>query len=129
MPRLMMNYIWEAATKRHSSLPYSMVLIQLFKQFRVPIHEDKPKKALRHTNVYNLATLRRISFHKVNNEWTRKSEQIEEVQNVEEPRNVTEETPRVSSPVPPQVQQSNIPSSSFSIAITEERLLIIVNSM
>ena len=70
-----------------------------------------------------------MGFHKVNNEWTRKSEQIEKVQHVEEPRNVTEKALRVSSSVPPQVQQSDMPSSSSSIGITEERLLSIVNSM
>ena len=70
-------------------------------EYRVPIHEDEPKRALRHTDIYNLATLKRMGFHKVNNMWTRKTEQFEEVQHAEEPRNVTEELLRVSSPVPP----------------------------
>ena len=71
-----------------------------------------------------------MSFYKVNNEWTRKYEQIKKVQYVEEPRNVTEEAPRVSSPVPPQVQHSNLPfSSSSSPTITKEKLMSIVNSI
>ena len=79
-----------------------MVLTQIFKAYTVPIHEDEPKRALRHTNIYNLTTLRRMDFHKVNNMWTRKTEQVEKVEHVEKPRNVNEEAPRVSSPVPPQ---------------------------
>ena len=130
LPRMIMNYMWEATTKKHLSLPYGMVLTQLFKEFRVPNHEDDPKRALRHTDVYNLATLKRMGFHKVNNEWTRKFKQIEKVQHVEKPRNVTKEAPRVSSPVSPQAQQSDLPStSSSSPTITEEKLMSIVNSM
>ena len=78
MPRLMMNYMWEAATKRYSSLPYGMVLTQFFKQFRVPIHEEEPKRALKHTDIYSCATLRRMGFQKINNERIRKHEQLEE---------------------------------------------------
>ena len=106
-----------------------MILTQLFKHFRVPIHDDEPKRALRHTDVYNLATLRRMCFHKVNVEWTRRSEQTEEGQPAEEPRQVPEETTRVSSPVHPQVQPLEMPSSSSSTAITEERLLQIIKAM
>ena len=86
MLRLIMNYMWEASSKRHSSLPYGTILTQLFKHFRIPIHDDEPKRALRHTDVYNLATLRRMGFHKVNTEWTRRSERTEEGQPAEEPR-------------------------------------------
>ena len=95
LPRLMMNYMWEAVIKKHSSLPYKMVLTQIFKEYRVSIHEDEPKRALRHIDIYNLATLRRMGFHKVNNVWTRKIEQFEKIPNVEEPRNVIEEVSRV----------------------------------
>ena len=84
MPRLMINYMWEAATKRHSSLPYDMVLTQLFKQFRVPIHEEEPKKALRHIDIYSCATLRRMGFQKFNNEWIRTGGSLKEAQPAEE---------------------------------------------
>ena len=125
MPRLMMNYIWEAATKRHSSLSYGMVLTQLFKKFRVPIHEEEPKRALRHTNMYNCATLRRMRFQKINNEWIRKNEPFEEAPHVAEPTT----TPRESSPIPSPIQTSEIPASSSYASVTKEELLTIVNSM
>ena len=62
LPRIMMSYMWEAASKKHSSLSYGMVLTQIFKEYRVSIHEDEPKRALRHIDIYNLATLRRMRF-------------------------------------------------------------------
>ena len=61
--------------------------------------------------------------------WIKKHEQLEEAQHVEEPTNATKETPRESSPIPSQVQASDIPASSSSKAITKEDLLNIVNSM
>ena len=33
LPRLMMNYIWKAAIKKHFSLPYGMVLTLIFKEY------------------------------------------------------------------------------------------------
>ena len=70
-----------------------------------------------------------MGFHKVNIEWIRRSERTEEGQPAEEPSQVPKETPKISSPVHPQVQPSERPSSSSSNAITEERLLQIINAM
>ena len=70
-----------------------------------------------------------MEFQKVNNVWTRRTEQLEKIPIVEEHRNATEEVPRVPSPEPSQAPQSDMPSSSSSTTITEEKLMSIVNSM
>ena len=54
-----------------------MVLTQIFNENKVPIQEDELKKVLGHTDIYNLATLKRMGFHNFNNMWTRKTEQYE----------------------------------------------------
>ena len=56
LPKLMINYMCEASTKANASLPYGMVLTILFREFRVTISKEEPKKALRHTNIYNVQT-------------------------------------------------------------------------
>ena len=98
----MMSHMWEAITKKHSSLPNEMVLTQIFRDYKIPIHDEEPQRALRHTNIYNLATLRRMGFHKVNNVWTKKNEQVKGIQNIEEPKDTIEEISGASSPDPPQ---------------------------
>ena len=79
-----------------------MVLTQIFGKYKIPIHDEEPQRALRHIDVYNLATLRRMGFHKINNEWTRKTEQLEGVRNNEKPRDTIAKILRGSSPNPPQ---------------------------
>ena len=54
LPKLMISYMIEASTKSQASLSYGMILTILFKEFRVPINKNKPKKILRHTNIYNM---------------------------------------------------------------------------
>ena len=83
-----------------------MVLTQIFKAYTVPIHEDEPKRALRHTNIYNLATLKRLGFQKINDVWTRKSEQSEGIEISEDPRCIEEEILRASSPISPPPPQT-----------------------
>ena len=51
-----------------------MALTQIFKEYKIPIHDEELKGALRHTDIYNLATLKRMGFHKINDMWTRKNE-------------------------------------------------------
>ena len=58
--RLVINYMCEAAARSNASLPYGMILIVLFKEFRVVISEEEPKKPLRHTNIYNVQILHRM---------------------------------------------------------------------
>ena len=70
----MMGYMCEAATKAHSSLPYGMVLTFIFKDFRVPISNEEPKRLLRYTDHYNLQTLHHIGYKKENDKWVRKEE-------------------------------------------------------
>ena len=70
-----------------------------------------------------------MGFQKVNNVWTRKTEQHEKISNIEVPKNATEEAPTVSSSEAPQAPLSDVPSSSSSIAIIEAKLMNIVNSI
>ena len=60
LPRLMINYMCEAITKSHASLLYGMVLTILFKEFRVTIPKEEPKKPLRHADIYNVQTLHKM---------------------------------------------------------------------
>ena len=68
----MMSYMCEAATKANASLPYGMVLTLIFKKFKVPIIEEEPKKALRHTDIYSIQTLHRMGVKKMHGQWIRK---------------------------------------------------------
>ena len=101
LSRLMMNYTWEEATRKHSSLPYGMILILIFREFRIPISIEEPKRLLWHIDTYNLATLKRMGFQKVNDVWIRKSKQFENIEINEDLRHTEEEIPKASSPVPP----------------------------
>ena len=99
LPRLMMNYMWKAIIKKYSNLSYEMVLTHIFKEYRVFIHEDETKRAIRHTDIYNLAILRRMGFQKVNNVWTRRTEHLEESQllkNLEMPLKKFQDYPHLS---------------------------------
>ena len=51
-----------------------MVLTQIFREYKNPISIEEPKRAPRHTDIYNLATLKRMGFQKINGVWSRKSE-------------------------------------------------------
>ena len=77
------------------------ILTQIFKEYRIPIHDEETKRALRHINTYNLTTLKRMGFHKINGVGTRKTEQTKGIKNSEDRRHTIEETPRTSSPDPP----------------------------
>ena len=70
-----------------------------------------------------------MGFHKLNGMWTRKNKQFEGTQNSEDTRPTIEETPRASSPDPPQAPQTEQPSSSSSMVVTEDQLMRIVNSV
>ena len=75
--------------------------------------------------MYNCATLKRMGFQKINNEWIRKTESVEEASHVAEPTI----TPREPSPVPPLIVPSETPGSSSSVAITKEELLSVMKSV
>ena len=65
LPRLMMNYMWEATTQKYSSLPYEMVLTLIFKEYKIPITDEEPKRPLRHTCIQPCHTEKNgISKHK-----------------------------------------------------------------
>ena len=83
LPWLMIGYMYEAATKAHVSLPYGMVLTLIFKEFGIPISDEKPKWLLHHTDHYNLQTLHRMGYKKENDKWVKKgqSRHIEGVDN------------------------------------------------
>ena len=66
LPKLMMTYICEASNKAKASLLYEMVITLILREFRVPISKEEPKKALRHTDIYNVQTLHRMGFKKIN---------------------------------------------------------------
>ena len=72
--RLMMNYMWKVAIKKYFTLPYGMILAQIFRKYRISISIEEPIRALRHIDIYNVAILKRIGFQKVNGVWTKKSE-------------------------------------------------------
>ena len=54
LPRLMLDYMCEASTKKYASLPYRMVIALILREFKVPISEEEPKRTLKHTEVYNV---------------------------------------------------------------------------
>ena len=93
--------MWEAAIRKYSSLPYGMVLTLIFREYGIPISIEEPKRPLRHIDIYNLTTLKRMGFQKENGVWTRKSEQSEDIEISEDPRHTEEEISRASSHVPP----------------------------
>ena len=71
-PKLMMTYMCEAASKGKASLPYEMVITLILREFRVSISEEEPKKILQHTDIYNVWTLHKMGFKKINGQWKRK---------------------------------------------------------
>ena len=54
LPRLMIIYMSEVASRANTSLPYGMVIILILREFRIPIFEEEPKKLLRYTDIYNV---------------------------------------------------------------------------
>ena len=63
----------EVATKAKASLPYGMILTAIFRDLRVPISEEEPKRQLRHTDIYNIHSLHRMGYIKRNGIWKKKS--------------------------------------------------------
>ena len=51
-----------------------MILTILFREFRVFIPKNEPKKILYHTDIYNIQTLHQMRFHKVSGEWIRRDD-------------------------------------------------------
>ena len=45
LPKLVISYMIEASTKSQASLSYGMILTTLFREFRVPIAENGPRKS------------------------------------------------------------------------------------
>ena len=61
----------EVTSKAKASLPYEMVITLILREFRISISEEKPKKDLRHTDIYNVQPLHIIGFKKINRHWER----------------------------------------------------------
>ena len=69
--KLMISHMIEGSTKRNACLPYGMVLTLLFKEFKVSISKEEPKRLLHYTDVYGAQSLIRLGFKKNNGEWKR----------------------------------------------------------
>ena len=65
LPRLMLDYMCEASTKKYASLSYGMVITLILREFKVSISKEEPKRSLKDTDVYNIQTLKRMGFKKV----------------------------------------------------------------
>ena len=65
----------EAATKAHASLSYEMILTLIFREFRVPITDEEPKRLLRYIDHYSLQILHRIGYRKENGQWVKKGKE------------------------------------------------------
>ena len=65
---LMINQIKEAARKVRACLPYGMVFILIFEEFRVDCTGEDTKRLL-HTNRYTERTLHRMGNHKMDGRW------------------------------------------------------------
>ena len=46
LPRSMMNYMWKDATQKYSILPYGIVLTLIFREYKIPITDEEPKRLL-----------------------------------------------------------------------------------
>ena len=116
LPRLMMTYMCEATSKANASLPYRMVITLILRKFRVPISEEEPKKLLRHTDIYNVPTLHKMRFKKINGYWKRQrgeSRITKEGPN----RPMEEDIPKM-----PTTPTSDQPASSIPTRLSEEVL-------
>ena len=54
LSKLMIFHMIEGSTKRNACLTYGMVLTMIFKEFRIPIPEEEPKRLLCHTDIYSV---------------------------------------------------------------------------
>ena len=88
----MINYMCEASTKANASLSYSMVLTILFKEFKVTITEEEPKKPLRYTDIYNVQTLHKMGYKKIKGHWERRINESKVVEEGEPSRPTTKPT-------------------------------------
>ena len=87
----------EASTKPNASLPYGMVLILLFKEFKIVIFDEESKNPLRHTDIYNIQTLYRMRYKKKNGHWERKGVEPRIVEQKELSREATKASPEFST--------------------------------
>ena len=71
LPKMMMTYMEETASRIRSNLPYGMMLTLFFKESGLQILESEPKKVLRDNDVYCPASLIRMKFHKVEGRWVK----------------------------------------------------------
>ena len=86
-----------------------MVITLILRKFRIPIFEEEPKKLLRHTDIYNVQTLHRIGFKKINGHWKRKGGESRITE--EEPsRLIEEDTPETPMVPTPDQPASSIPT-------------------
>ena len=97
----------KAASKAKASLPYGMVITLILREFRVPISEKEPKKVLRHTDIYNVQTLYRIRFKKINGHWERQKGEPR-IPEEESSRPIKEDLPEI--PTAPTQLASSIPT-------------------
>ena len=71
--QMMIIYMTEVASKAKTSLPYGMILTAIFRDLKVPISEEEPKRQLRHTDKYNIHFLHCMGYIKRNEIWKKKS--------------------------------------------------------
>ena len=73
-----------------------MVITQILREFKIPISEEEPKKTLRRTNIYNVQTLYRMRFKKINGQWKREKGELR-VPREDSSRPIEEDLPDIST--------------------------------
>ena len=103
LPIMILWYMADCGSKRKSCLPYGMILTQLFRSQGIEINDSEPRRELRHTDYYSLATIHCMGFRKINENWIRRGQEdvrAEEVR-VEVVRAEVEAGPSIAGPSVP----------------------------
>ena len=75
LPVMILWHMADCGSKRKSCLPYGMILTELFRSQGIVISDSEPRRELRHTDYYSLATIHRMGFRKVNGNWIRRGQE------------------------------------------------------
>lgn len=106
LPQLILS-VMKDVVNRKAPLPYGMILTHVFRAFGLRLR-DETAKSLGHFDIYNVHSLHRMGFNKVNGVWTRirggrPQDDVEEPLEGEEPSTPVVEAaaaPDVEAPVP-----------------------------
>ena len=100
-----------------------MILTILFRELRVPIDKNEPKKVLCHTDIYNVQTLHRMGFYKIRSEWIRRDDEQKGPEEGEPSRTISEDTPpSPTRPLSPTLEASTQSIPSSSIQLNEDQM-------